>query len=252
MSISVLPTPPMLEGQDLRELVEVKRYLFRLVEQLNLSLNSLTADNFDKNTAQAIGATGTVSTAAGEEIEKTKTELKSLIIKNAKIVEAQIDEITTDLASNYVAESDFGVYRENVDAHISETAERIEQSISATNSVVGEYINTTNGYIRQGIVGHDAQDVPIIGIAIGQDVEITGEKETVNGKEYETIAMRHNMSVWTTEKLSFYVNGSEVAYFANNALHVSRINTDGITMNDKWAIDQTVEGLVIRWIGGDV
>ena len=42
----VLPSPPMLQGNQTQQLQDVRRYLYRLVEQLNSSLNHLTAENF--------------------------------------------------------------------------------------------------------------------------------------------------------------------------------------------------------------
>ena len=235
----------------------VRNYLYQMAERLNMALSEMDGGvAATQSTTDSAVQPKNISymgkdDVSDKKINAAKEELKSLIIKTAKIVDESVQEISTDLVSNYAAESDFGVYRENVDAHISEIASRIERTIEVTNGVIGEYINTTSGYIRQGVVGFDDQDVPIIGIAIGQDVTITGSKYTVNGKEYDTIDTRHNMSIWTTEKLSFYVNGAEVAYFANNALHVSRINAGGITMNEKWSIDHTTNGFVVRWIGGE-
>lgn len=79
----------------------------------------------------------------------------------------------------------------------------------------------STGYIKQGIIGYNGA-VPIIGIAIGQDIRTTGTA-TVDGQEYEIINTSSNMTTWTTEKMSFYVNGVEMAYFSNGALHVNKI-----------------------------
>lgn len=104
----------------------------------------------------------------------------------------------------------------------------------------------TNGYIRQGVVGYEGL-TPVIGIAIGQDIKVTGAKETVGGVEYETIDTTQNMSIWTADKLSFYVSGREVAYFANDALTVTNIHTGSITMGS-WTVDAS-GGYSIRWTG---
>ena len=130
---------------------------------------------------------------------------------------------------------------------ITETAAGLEQQISTQSEIVDSYITATNGYIRQGVVGYESL-TPIIGIAIGQDIRVTGAKETVGGKTYETIDTTQNMSVWTTRKLSFYVSGSEVAYFANDALYVTGIHTGTVTFPN-WVIDDG-NGLSFRWAGG--
>lgn len=240
-----LSTPPMVAGKSAEELVSVRRYLFRLVEELNMSLNSLTVENF--TAAKELGG-GSLTEQAKQEISQTQDELKSLIIKNAKFVRQEIDRITHELESNYVAVSDFGTFQQNVQAEITETAEALQRDITATSEIVDHYISTTNGYIRQGVVGYDGL-TPLIGIAIGQDITVTGLKETVNGVEYDIIDKSHNMSIWTTQKLSFYVNGNEVAYFANNALTASRMSAGSLEVAGNWAIDGS-NGLAFKWIGG--
>lgn len=50
-----LSTPPMVAGKSAEELVSVRRYLFRLVEELNMSLNSLTVENFTPAAAKELG-----------------------------------------------------------------------------------------------------------------------------------------------------------------------------------------------------
>ena len=119
-----LSTPPMVAGKSAEELVSVRRYLFRLVEELNMSLNSLTVENFTPAAAKELGG-GSLTEQAKQEISQTQDELKSLIIKNAKFVRQEIDRITHELESNYVAVSDFGTFQQNVQAEITETAEAL-------------------------------------------------------------------------------------------------------------------------------
>lgn len=240
----ILPSPPMLQGNQTQQLQDVRRYLFRLVEQLQSSMNHLTADNFAAGGTQGGGMAGG-GTLPG--VLQTQDDLKSLIIKNADEVRQTINRITRTLESEYVAISDFGTFRETMENTITETAAGLEQQIITRSEIVDNYITTTNGYIRQGVVGYEGL-TPIIGIAIGQDIRVTGAKEAVGGKEYEVIDTSQNMSVWTAEKLAFYVNGGEVAYFANDALYVTGIHTGAVTFPN-WVIDDG-NGLSFRWAGG--
>lgn len=237
----ILPSPPMLQGSQAQQLTDVRRYLFRLVEQLNGSLNNLTAENFTESAAAALGS------ATKDDIAQTQNDLKSLIIKNANEVNQTIEKISTTLESDYVAVSDFGTFRETMENTIEETAAGLEQQITTQSEIIGQYMTSTNGYIRQGVVGYEGL-TPIIGIAIGQDITVTGSMETVGGKTYEVIDTTQNMSVWTTKKLSFYVNGGEVAYFANDSLYVTGIHTGSVTFPN-WMIDDG-NGLSFRWTGG--
>lgn len=237
----ILPSPPMLQGNQTQQLQDVRRYLFRLVDQLNSSLNNLTAESFSPGGVQAL-------TGAADEDKQTQADLKSLIIKNANEVRETIEVISKTLKSEYVAISAFGTFREDMENTITETAAGLEQEISTRSEVVNNFIAATNGYIRQGVVGYDGA-TPIIGIAIGQDIRVTGVTETVGGKVYEEIDTSQNMSVWTTTKLSFYVNGGEVAYFANDALYVTGIHTGTVTFPN-WVVDDG-NGLSFRWTGGN-
>lgn len=237
----ILPSPPMLQGNQTQQLQDVRRYLFRLVDQLNSSLNNLTAESFSPGGVQALAG-------AADEEKQTQADLKSLIIKNANEVRETIEVISKTLKSEYVAISDFGTFREDMENTITETAAGLEQEISTRSEVVNNFITATNGYIRQGVVGYDGA-TPIIGIAIGQDIRLTGVTETVGGKVYEEIDTSQNMSVWTTTKLSFYVNGGEVAYFANDALYVTGIHTGTVTFPN-WVVDDG-NGLSFRWTGGN-
>ena len=237
----ILQSPPMLQGSQTQQLQDVRRYLFRLVEQLNNSLNSLTEDNLAPEAVQALGS------AAISAAEQTRADLKTLIIKNANEVTQTIEKITKELESTYVAKSDFGTFEERINNAITASAEGLEMEISSTSEILNSFIATSNGYIRQGVVAKDG-DVPILGIALGLIFSVTGTTVVVDGKTYETIDTSKNMSVWTTNKLSFYVNGLEVAHFANNALYVNNVETQSITFVN-WRVDDA-NGLRFRWVGG--
>ena len=125
----------------------------------------------------------------------------------------------------------------------------MEDNLQSVSDDFDQYVIETGGYIKQGIIGYDGA-VPIIGIAIGQDIKVTGT-DTKNGKEYEIIDTSSNMSVWTPSKLAFYVNGMEAAYVSNGAFYVA----DMYVLNrlflgqSRWQIS-TDRGLTIKWIGG--
>ena len=238
------PTPPVLQGTSSRQLEDVRRYLFRLVEQLNSSADSLPGG---VQAVYAPASSGKVRTVGEKtELNQVQEELKTLIIKTASVIQKSVDALQTRLESEYVAQSEFGTFRETMSNEITATAQGLEQSFRTYSEIMDNYITTTNGYIRQGVVGYEGL-TPVIGIAIGQDIKVTGAKETVGGVEYETIDTTQNMSIWTADKLSFYVSGREVAYFANDALTVTNIHTGSITMGS-WTVDAS-GGYSIRWTG---
>ena len=233
-----LPLPPMTEGAD------VQRYLFRLVESLNSVINTIApAQAATTSTGMSAASEGlAITPETRKAIQDQAAELKALIIKNADDVEAEFERLTADLQSSYVARSEFGTFEEYMQNQIEATAEGISQQFNAVSQIVDNFISVTNGYIRQGVVGYNGI-TPIIGIAIGQDITVTGTQVDVDGKTYDVIDTSHNMSIWTADKLSFWVNGGEVAYFANNSLHINKITLGN------WEISES-NGFAIRWIGG--
>lgn len=165
-------------------------------------------------------------------MNQSAAALKALIIKTANLVQSHVDVLELVLRSEYLALSDFGTFREQIESRLQATAESItatydyaaqiqaglqqgledlESSSQAADEALRAWLVESTGYIKQGIIGYNGA-VPIIGIAIGQDIRTTGTA-TVDGQEYEIINTSSNMTTWTTEKMSFYVNGVEMAYF---------------------------------------
>lgn len=253
MSLNTLPMPP--GGID-RATYD---YLYRVTEQLNLALSNLSAENFASDSTARQVLSGGMSGEQKETLERGLGNLKSLIIKTADAVQAEIQVLETSLESKYVAVSDFGTYQEDIAARLTATAEKIEQAISyyaALSDALGgvsdefdAYTVEVQGYIRQGIIGYE-DAVPVIGIAIGRDLTVTGAQETVDGKTYDVIDTSSNMSVWTPDKLAFYINGTEAAYFSNGALYVGTVivQQNLVVGQNRWQIDHE-NGLSIKWIG---
>ena len=245
---------PNITAQDQHgKLLQLQSYLHQLVDQLNYSLQTIEGG------ANAIGTVGNNAAAAAQaEAEKklldSVSNLKSLIIKTAHTVRSEMDVLETNLKSTYVAYSDFGTFLEDIYSRITATANGLEQTISyyaeLNSEELHQYVIETEGYIRQGIIGYDGA-VPIIGIAIGQDISVTGEIVDIDGQEYDVIDTSSNMSVWTPDKLVFYVNGVEIAYFSNGALYSNDIIVNGslFLAQNKWEISHA-KGFTIKWIGG--
>ena len=253
MSLNTLPMPP--GGID-RATYD---YLYRVTEQLNLALSNLSAENFASDSTARQVLSGGMSGEQEKTLEIGLGNLKSLIIKTADAVQAEMQVLETSLESKYVAVSDFGAYQEDIAARLTATAASIEQAISyyaALSDALGgvsdefdAYTVEVQGYIRQGIIGYE-DAVPVIGIAIGRDLTVTGAQETVDGKTYDVIDTSSNMSVWTPDKLGFYINGTEAAYFSNGALYVGTVivQTKLVLGQNKWQIDHA-NGFAVKWIG---
>ena len=125
---------------------------------------------------------------------------------------------------------------------------RTQADVERVGTDFSAYKTDVQGYIRQGIVDYDGV-TPIIGIAIGQDIRTTQTGVETEQGVFDVIDKRSNMSVWTTEKLSFYIGGQEAAYFSNGKLTVAQIATNRITGAGGWDVSFT-RGVKFKWIGG--
>lgn len=235
-------------------------YLFQTAQALNQALSQLDAGNFTEGSEARTILSGGQTAEQRKETEQGLGRLRTLIIKTADAVRAEQAALELRLQSTYVALSDFGDYQEEIDTRLTATAASIEQALSyyaeLSDSLHGvsedfnAYRVDVQGYIRQGVIGYDGA-VPVIGIAMGRDLRVTGAKETVDGTEYEVIDTSSNMSIWTPDKLSFYINGAEAAYFSNGALYVGTVIVKEklVLGQDKWQITHD-DGFTVRWIGG--
>ena len=242
--MTIMQQPPILRGTDSEKITRIHSYLYQIVRDLNSALNNLTEENFaSESVASQVLRNGGTEAQRKEQSENLST-LKSLIIKTADNVRAEMDVIKTTLESDYVAQSDLGTFNEQIQADIEATASGLEQTINYNAEIFEQYKIDTQGYIRQGIIGYNEDATPIIGVAIGQEIKVddsTGMIDTSN-----------DMAVWTPNRLSFYVNGMEVAHFSNRALNVGDVIVSGklALSNNKWEITHT-NGFTIKWIGGD-
>lgn len=260
--MTTISQPPILSGTEKQQLVQIRQYLYQVSRDINVALHNLTDANFATAVYTPRTSESNSTEQEKQEMKQKLSALKSLIIKTADVVYSEMDKLEADLEGKYLAISDFGTYVEETKHSIIATSTSLEQQIEYLGVLTDElglvsdqfknYMINTSGYIKQGIVKYDGV-IPIIGIAIGQDIKFSATKDPVviDGKEYEFIDTSSNMSIWTPNKLSFYINNREVAYVSNGVFYtpVLGVSTQLDLGVNKWSIT-TAEGLTIKWIGG--
>ena len=257
MSVKI-ETPPSFNGAQEQQMMQIYSYLFRLAENLNIALNNLNKDNFSSATeiVQEQQA-GSLENGGSIDLSTSYNELRSLIVNTAQIIRSEMDKISTELSSQYSAVSDeWGVFQENISSTIEATANGVIQSYNYDSSIqalqedsagFSQYIISTEGYIRQGFIDKDENNVPILGIAIGQGLKSTTVK--INGEEYEQLDESQSCAFYTSNKVSFRINGQEVAYVSNRKLYIGDVEITGaVILGGKWMVS-TTNGLKIQWIG---
>lgn len=239
-------TEKTAEGQ----LAQIRSYLYQFAEQLQWAFNSISGGE----TMESYRVSQTTSSGGSKEknAQNTFSELKSLIIKSADIVDAYYKEFGVLLESEgkYVAVSDFGTYYERSSKTIVDKYDSIEQQhknlqkvVDDMGTVVGEL--STNALIKSGMLKHvtigEHEGVPLYGIEIRQQVvdETTGEE------------IYHKLAMLSSEGLELYANpNSDIpsAIFKHNTMYITNAEISGTLKLGGYRI-HTNNGLLFKWEG---
>jgi len=238
MSRVILQMPPQLQCTAEEKAAQLARYLFQMAESLNVTLNSLSLDQFTEADKRELAVSA--SATAGAESKTRYDELKSMIIKTADAVRSEMDLLSASLSGAYVAQSDFGTYAQNASALYQATATGIEQHYSlitelqAAAQEYGEFLRNTQAYIKTGLL-YEEEGIPCYGVEISQTKEGEGE-----------VPFKVRI---TPEKMGFYQGNNELAYFSNNKFYVKFGEfMDSVIFRDKWEVGADADGFGIDWI----
>ena len=222
------------------KIAQIQSYLVQLTSQLQYALYSI--EQQEKEYVEKLEKKQKELNPE-KEAESTFNSIKSLIIKSADIVEAYSEEINKEFSGAYVAQSDFGTFKEQTNQSITQNSTEIEQvfaNIQEILSSVEEIENSlvaTNAYIKSGLLDYDSSGLPIYGLEIGQ-------RNSVDGEEIFDKYAR-----FSSDKLSFFdKNDIEVAYISDFKLYITNAEVIGSLTIGKYQID-TSDGLIFRWAG---
>ena len=214
---------------------QMRSYLYQLAEQLKWALNAIEKSgekDMEKSSQSAIKET------AEKDTQTTFNSIKALIIKSADIVEAYYEKFNEKFSGEYVAQSDFGTYRESTSQEINKTSTGIEQLFTNIQKITTdiERLIEVNARINSGLLYYDDNGVPIYGLEIGQINEIDG------------VEVFNKYARFTSEKLTFYdKNDTEIAYISDYKLYITNAQITGTLTLGRFVLD-TSDGLVCRWV----
>lgn len=119
---------PNITGKTEREQIEeIKRYLFQLVDEIQFAGNGAQPTSGAITTSQQRVSS---LSSSGTNAREVFAALKPLIIKSADIVNAYYEKISTKFEGEYVAQSDFGTYKEQTAQEIEENSTAIKQNFT--------------------------------------------------------------------------------------------------------------------------
>lgn len=234
-------TPPSATGGQAEQVRNLYSYLYQLTDRLNAAFVALDTGGSDVSGAavSAAGASGGMSADQARQYN----ELKALIIKTGTVTKEYADKLVASLDSVYIAQSEWGTYEEQIHQDIEATASGIVESYNFQSQIdaLDDYRIEASGYILRGIIGYDEDNVPIFGIAIGQDLKTT--EVTIDGVTYKQVDMTKNLATYTADGITFWLNGVAVARLNQQELSITRaVITEKITLGD-WEIATNGTGI---------
>lgn len=241
MSIDIR-LPNINSATEQGQLSQMRSYLYQLVEQLNWALNTVQ-DGAVQTVVQPMTAPTASGTAAAEqEAQDTFNSIKSLIIKSADIVNAYYETMRLRMDGEYVAESDFGVYRRTTAAELSATIDSVNQlytdlqSVEETAEGAYDSVRAVTANIKTGLLYTNESGVPVYGLEVGQ-------RNVENGVESFRKYAR-----FTANRLSFYdQNDTEVAYISDYKLFITQAQITGSITLGRYVADMS-DGLAFKWV----
>ncbi len=262
-----LRLPNITANTDKGQLEQIRGYLYQMVQQLNWALSNIDtkADEVTKKVEAS-----TQQKNAVEQAQATFSEVKSLIIKSADIVNAYYEEINHRLEGIYVAESDFGKYKQETSASFEANSERVnilfenQQTMQTNMDGLGADIGAVEDNVGRiddvlvrnqhdtTIVGSQAWckigkledgEFPIYGIEIGQE-NSHGDQKAMKFAQYRSDGVR-----------LFDQYGNEVVVISNYNINITSAEIRKIVVTDTLEFDGysviTKNGLGFKWRGRD-
>lgn len=225
--MSTVRLPAITGRTDHEQLQQIKSWLMQLTGQLSVALEQVEA-----------APAASVSVPAGEK-KSNFEEVKALLLKSAEVVENLSQRVSHRLRGEYVAQSEFGSYREQTDLRLEADSTAISQlytglqSVSGTVDALGDTLRSTSAYIKSGLL-----EEGVYGLEIGQT-------NTVGG-----VSTFDRFARFTADRLSFYDNGgAEVAYISDYQLYITNARVGGNLTLGGYTLN-TADGLAFCCEGG--
>lgn len=243
--------PPILRGTEKEQITAIRDYLVRMARTVKDESEG-SAVVSSTGGAQTPSSTE-VNKATKDEIQKVMDQLRALIIKsaieNGEVLEENLNDFSREMASTYLAKSDFGDYASQTETLITGNANRIS-ALTTRVDTINEYAAIRHNQMEFGYFTVDG--VTRYGIAISQKLQFVTDSSTiVDGIEYYQLDPEQTMGIYTSEGWEFWVAGKKIGSFdaLDSKLHVPAAVVDGTVQTGEWMIDP-VDGWGVKYIGG--
>lgn len=228
--------PNIIGKTDAQKLEQVKSYLHQLADELNFQLN-----NPSSNLTTTSAPSGSTAPSGTKNSIAQFNDIKALIIKSADIVDAYYEEINKKLEGQYVAESDFGTYKEETQAQLTASSAQISSVLAKQELIETEMdevernlrseIEQTADSIKLEVTGGEPGKTAAIKLTVGDksysgEIDMTGLVTFSNLKDGTTEISGDNIK--TGKILAEYI---DVTNLIVSRLYALDGNGSGITLD---------------------
>ena len=214
--------PELSGGSEKEQLRRVQSYLYTLAQQLQFAFDTITREQ-----TQAAAAKTAQPESRGE--GTNFAAVKALILKSAQITEHFQQAVEQKLSGLYVAQSQFGSFRQETEAAITANSQSIQQKftqlqqLEAAMAGLESAVREVSATIRTGLLAQTPEGGSIYGVEIGQQ---EWEDGVIRFRKYTRL---------TAQKLSFYDNNDvEVAYISDRRLYVTAATMAQLEAASAW------------------
>lgn len=214
--------PELSGGSEKEQLRRVQSYLYTLAQQLQIAFDTITREQ-----TQAAADKTAQPESRGE--GTNFAAVKALILKSAQITEHFQQAVEQKLSGLYVAQSQFGSFRQETEAAITANSQSIQQKftqlqqLEATVAGLESAVREVSATIRTGLLAQTPEGGSIYGVEIGQQ---EWEDGVIRFRKYTRL---------TAQKLSFYDNNDvEVAYISDRRLYVTAATMAQLEAASAW------------------
>lgn len=214
--------PELSGGSEKEQLRRVQSYLYTLAQQLQFAFDTITREQ-----TQAAAARTAQTESRGEGMNFAA--VKALILKSAQITEHFQQAVEQKLSGLYVAQSQFGSFRQETEAAITANSQSIQQKftqlqqLEAAVAGLESAVREVSATIRTGLLAQTPEGGSIYGVEIGQQ---EWEDGVIRFRKYTRL---------TAQKLSFYDNNDvEVAYISDRRLYVTAATMAQLEAASAW------------------
>ena len=235
--------PNIIGKNDSQKLEQMKSYLHQLADELNFQLDK-TGNIGSGYPSSAVDGSAVAKPVKKDDAISNFNDIKALIIKSADIVDAYYQEINKKLEGQYVAESDFGVYKEKTQLQLTASSNRIDSVVEKQEEIdtdlvdlertLRSEIEQTADSIKLEVTGGEPGKTASIKLTVGDNV-YSGEIDMTG------LVTFSNLTDGTTE-----ISGDNIK---TGRILAEYIDVTNLIVSKLYALDGNGSGITLDVLG---